>query len=141
MLLMQGTFVGSEETKKSGFSSLKSSIRRKTWRVPSTPVKPVTPHFKKENNVSQSVKKSNVESMDKKRPSPKSLRGFVNSIPITEPDKEPVSSTEKPASSGFRPSFSRTPKDCRTPMRTPVLVIHLTFSLDCNICFFFLFFD
>lgn len=135
MLLMQESCVGSEEIssatskKKSGLSSLKSSIRRKTWKVPSTPIKPVTPHFKKDNNVSQSTKKSSVESMDKKRPSPKSLRGLINLIPIKEPDKVPVSVAKKAASSGLTPSFSRTPKDCRTPLRTPIVVIlFLTFG-------------
>lgn len=135
MLLMQESCVGSEEIssatskKKSGLSSLKSSIRRKTWKVPSTPIKPVTPHFKKDNNVSQSTKKSSVESMDKKRPSPKSLRGLINLIPIKEPDKVPVSVAKKAASSGLTPSFSRTPKDCRTPLRTPIVVILFHFWL------------
>ncbi|KAI3463073.1 hypothetical protein Pfo_019736 [Paulownia fortunei] len=107
--------------KKSGLSSLKSSIRRKTWKVPSTPAKPVTPHFKKENNVIQSTRKSTVDSMDKKRCSPKSLRELINLIPIKEPDKEPVPATKKAASSGLAPSSSRTPKDCRTPLRTPIV--------------------
>ncbi|KAH6758564.1 hypothetical protein C2S51_018799 [Perilla frutescens var. frutescens] len=125
--LLKESCVGSEDIssamskKKSGFSSLKSSIRRKTWKVPSTPVKPVTPQLKKENNVSQSAKKCSVGSMDKKRPSPKSLRGLISLTPIKEPDKEPVSAAKKAASSGIPPSFSRTPKDCRTPLRTPIV--------------------
>ncbi|KAL1553336.1 protein WVD2-like 7 [Salvia divinorum] len=109
--LLKGSCVGSEDTSsatsniKHGLSSLKSSIRRKTWRVPSTPA---TPHIKKESNVvSQSATKSNVESTDKKRPSHKSLRGLINLVPI---DKEPVSIAKKAA------SFSTTLKDCRTPV-------------------------
>ncbi|KAG6412783.1 hypothetical protein SASPL_125471 [Salvia splendens] len=109
--LLKGSCVGNEDTssatskKKHGLSSLKSSIRRKTWRVPSTPA---TPHIKKENNViSQSAKKSIVGSTDKKRQSHKSLRGLINLVPI---DKEPVSVAKKAA------IFSTTPKDCRTPI-------------------------
>lgn len=108
---MQGSCVDSEDTssatskKKHGLSSLKSSIRRKTWRVPSTPA---TPGIKKENNViSQSAKKSNEESTAKKKPSHKSLRGLINLVPF---DKEPVSVAKKAA------IFSTTPKDCRTPI-------------------------
>ncbi|XP_057791686.1 protein WVD2-like 7 [Salvia miltiorrhiza] len=109
--LLKGSCVGSEDTssatsnKKHGLSSLKSSIRRKTWRVPSTPL---TPHI---NNVSQSAKKSSVESMDKRRPSHKSLHGLINLVPIKDPDKELVSVAKKAAA-----NFSTTPKDCRTPI-------------------------
>ncbi|XP_042001492.1 protein WVD2-like 7 isoform X2 [Salvia splendens] len=108
--LLKGSCVDSEDTssatskKKHGLSLLKSSIRRKTWRVPSTPA---TPGIKKENHViSQSAKKSNVESTDKKRPSHKSSRGLINLVPF---DKEPASVAKKAA-------ISTTPKDCRTPI-------------------------
>ncbi|KAI3452516.1 hypothetical protein Pfo_009180 [Paulownia fortunei] len=102
--------------KRSGLSSLKTSTQSKTWKVPYTPAKPVTPHLKKENNVTRSTKKSSV---DKKRSSPKSLRALMNLVPIEEPDKEPISATKKTESSGTARSSSRTPKDCATPFRTP----------------------
>ncbi|KAK6128292.1 hypothetical protein DH2020_037961 [Rehmannia glutinosa] len=108
-----------ESKKRSGLSSLKSSIRRKAWRVPSTPAKPVTPHFKKENNVIHSTRKSNVDSIDKKRSSPKSLRELINLVPIKEPNKEPIFATKKSAISGLASSSIRTPKVCSTPLRTP----------------------
>ncbi|XP_051117392.1 protein WVD2-like 7 isoform X2 [Andrographis paniculata] len=90
--------------KKSGLSSLKSSIQRKTWKVPSTPANtnPISPPFK--------------NSMDKNRSSPKSLQRLINSTPLREPDKEPVKET----AGLVVPSSSRTPKNCRTPWRTPV---------------------
>lgn len=118
-LVIQQNSVASEDTssvtskKKSGLSSLKSSIRRKTWNVPSTPLKPVTPQLK---NVTQSTRKSSVEFIDKKRSSPKSLHGLIKLIPIKAPDKEPISAIKKETS-------SRTPKACKTPMRTPLVVI------------------
>ncbi|XP_011097333.1 protein WVD2-like 7 isoform X1 [Sesamum indicum] len=101
--------------KKSGLSSLKSSIQRKTWKVPSTPSKPVTPRCKKENNVIQSTRKSSVDSIDKKRPSPQSLRELINLIPIKEHDNE-QSSAAKKTDSVLAPISSRTPKACRTPI-------------------------
>ncbi|KAL0431599.1 UNVERIFIED_CONTAM: hypothetical protein Sradi_0785900 [Sesamum radiatum] len=107
--------------KKSSLSSLKSSIQRKTWKVPSTPSKPVTPHCKKENNVIQSTRKSGVDSIDKRRPSPQSLRELINLIPIKEHENEPSSAAKKTEISVLAPISSRTPKDCRTPLRTPIL--------------------
>ncbi|KAL0395743.1 UNVERIFIED_CONTAM: hypothetical protein Scaly_0022700 [Sesamum calycinum] len=77
--------------KKSGLSSLKSSIQRKTWKVPSTPSKPVTPHCKKENNV------------------------------IQKHNNEQSSAAKKTESSVLAPISFRTPKACRTPLRTPIL--------------------
>ncbi|KAL8528156.1 hypothetical protein ACS0TY_005822 [Phlomoides rotata] len=115
--LLKQNSVASEDSssvmskKKSGLSSLKSSIRRKTWNVPSTPLKPVTPQLK---NVTQSTRRSTVDFIDKKRSSPKSLHGLIKLIPIKAPDKEPVSAIKKDTS-------SRTPKDCKTPMRTPIV--------------------
>ncbi|KAL3829532.1 hypothetical protein ACJIZ3_018334 [Penstemon smallii] len=82
--------------KRSSLSSLKSSIQRKTWRVPSTPAKQVTTQFKKQNNES-TTRKSNVDSMDKK-----SLRSLINSIST----KEITYAAKKP-------------KDYATPLRTP----------------------
>ncbi|KAK4426088.1 hypothetical protein Salat_1377300 [Sesamum alatum] len=108
--------------KKSGLSSLKSSIQRKTWKVPSTPSKPVTtPHCKKENSVILSTRKSTVDSVDKRRPSPQSLHELINLIPIKEHGDEPSSAVKKTESSVLAPISSRTPKDCRTPLRTPIL--------------------
>lgn len=110
--------------KQSGLSSLKSSIRRKTWLVPSTPAKPATtPLLKKETSIIRSVRKPTVDSMDNKRPSPKSLRKLMSLIPTKEPDKDQIFASMKAESSRVAPSSSRTPKASRTPLRTPNLVI------------------
>ncbi|KAL3813855.1 hypothetical protein ACJIZ3_015123 [Penstemon smallii] len=101
--------------KRSSLSLLKSSIQQKTWRVQSTQAKPVTPHFKKENDVNDSTRNSSVDSMDKKRSSPKSLRALINLIPIKEPDKQPILATKKTESS------SKATKDCSTPLKTPIV--------------------
>ncbi|KAL2523257.1 protein WVD2-like 7 [Forsythia ovata] len=103
--------------KKSALSSFKSSIHRKTSKVPYTPAKPITPHFKKEHNV---TRKSNVDSMDKIKSSQKSLRALINLAPSKVPDKVLIPSNEKPESSGVPPIFSKTRKDCATPLKTPV---------------------
>ncbi|KAL7094917.1 hypothetical protein ACP275_11G135100 [Erythranthe tilingii] len=105
-----GEEISSASSKKlPGISSLKSSIRRKTWKIPpTTPAKPATPHFKKENNfIPISTRKSNVESMENKRPSPKSFRRLINLIPNKDPDKEPILASKNPG--------------LKTPMRTPIL--------------------
>ncbi|KAL0424236.1 UNVERIFIED_CONTAM: hypothetical protein Sradi_0958400 [Sesamum radiatum] len=123
--------------KKSGLSSLKSSIQRKTWKVPSTPSKPVTPHCKKENNVIQSTRKSSVDTIDKKRPSPQSLRELINLIPIKEHNNEQSSAAKKTESSVLAPISFRTPKACRTPLRTPILekAGNEFRKLGCGFCF------
>ncbi|CAA0823458.1 Unknown protein [Striga hermonthica] len=108
-----------ESKKKSSLASLKSSIRRKTWKIPSTPAArpPVTtnttPQFKRD--ISQSTRKSNVDATDKKRNSTKSLRELISLVPVKEPDKEPSLATIKGVSS------IRTPKICSTPLRTPAV--------------------
>ncbi|KAL0381785.1 UNVERIFIED_CONTAM: hypothetical protein Sangu_0242800 [Sesamum angustifolium] len=115
---------------KSGLSSLKSSIQRKTWKVPSTPSKPVTPHCKKENNVIQSTRKSSVDTTDKKRPPPQSLRELINLIPIKEHNNEQSSAAKKTESSVLAPISFRTPKACRTPLRTPILKLEEKFNAN-----------
>ncbi|KAL6587429.1 hypothetical protein OROMI_000407 [Orobanche minor] len=109
-----------ENMEKSGLSCLKSSIRRKTWNIPSTPAKPVTtPQFKKESYVTiQSTRKSNVDSTDRKRSSStKSLRELINLVPFKEPDKELVFAAKKGSGS------TRTPNEdySSTPLRTPIV--------------------
>ncbi|KZV15161.1 hypothetical protein F511_30247 [Dorcoceras hygrometricum] len=107
--------------KSSGLPSLKPSIQRKTWTVPSTPAKPVTPHLKKENfSITRSTRKSNVDSIDRRRASPKSLRSIINLMPTKEPDKGLSSASKKVESSGTGLSSLRVPKDCATPLRTPL---------------------
>ncbi|XP_073046919.1 uncharacterized protein [Primulina eburnea] len=108
--------------KSSGPSLLKSSIQRKTWTAPSTPAKPVTPHLKKENSsVIRSTRKSNLDTIDRRRASPKSLRSIINLLPTKEPDKEPSSASKKAESSRIGLSSLRVPKDCATPLRTPLV--------------------
>ncbi|GER47464.1 TPX2 (targeting protein for Xklp2) proteinfamily [Striga asiatica] len=107
-----------ESKKKSSLASLKSSIRRKTWKIPSTPARPpvttnTTPQFKKD--ISQSTRKSNVDTTDKKRNSTKSLRELISLVPVKEPDKQPSLATIKGV------SLIKTPKICRTPIRTPAV--------------------
>ncbi|XP_073125024.1 uncharacterized protein [Henckelia pumila] len=107
--------------KSSGLSSLKSSIQRKTWTVPSTPAKPVTPHLKKEiSSVTRSTRKSNVDTVDRRRATPKTLRSIINLMPTKEPDKVLSSASKKGESSGIGISSLRVPKDCATPLRTPL---------------------
>ncbi|XP_073019062.1 uncharacterized protein [Primulina eburnea] len=106
--------------KSSGLS--KSSTQRKTWMFPSTPAKPITPHLKNENSsVTRSARKSNVESMDRRRASPKPLRSIINLLPAKEPDKGLNSSSKKAESSGIGLGSLRAPKDCATPSRTPLV--------------------
>ncbi|XP_075515191.1 uncharacterized protein LOC142549870 isoform X3 [Primulina tabacum] len=106
--------------KSSGLS--KSSTQRKTWMSPSTPAKPITPHLKNENSsVTRSTRKSNVESMDRRRASPKSLRSIINLMPAKEPDKGLNSASKKAESSGIGLGSLRAPKDCATPSRTPLV--------------------
>ncbi|PIN17817.1 hypothetical protein CDL12_09521 [Handroanthus impetiginosus] len=93
--------------KKSGLSSLKSTIQRKTWKIPSTPA------AKKDNNAPQSTRKPGADHVDKTRSSPKSLRELINLVPFKEPDKEPFSVAKKTTST------SRILNDCKTPLRTP----------------------
>ncbi|XP_075501566.1 protein WVD2-like 7 isoform X1 [Primulina tabacum] len=108
--------------KSSGPSLLKSSIQRKTWTVLSTPAKPVTPHLKKENSsVIRSTRKSNLDTIDRRRASPKSLRSIINLLHTKEPDKEPSSASKKAESSRIGLSSLRVPKDCATPLRTPLV--------------------
>ncbi|CAI9752602.1 unnamed protein product [Fraxinus pennsylvanica] len=103
--------------KRSALSSFKSSIHRKTSKVPYTPAKPITPHFKKEQNV---TRKFNVDSMDKNKSSQKSLRALINIVPAKEPDKVPILSNERTGSLGVPPVPSKTQKDCVTPLKTPI---------------------
>ncbi|KAL6507282.1 hypothetical protein OROGR_023477 [Orobanche gracilis] len=126
MPLLKQNSVGSEvipsveNMEKSGLSCLKSSIKRKTWKIPSTPAKPITtPQFRKESNVTiQSTRKSIVDSTDRKRSSStKSLRELINLVPFKEPDKELVFAAKRGSGS------TRTPKEdySSTPLRTPIL--------------------
>ncbi|KAL3644010.1 hypothetical protein CASFOL_011942 [Castilleja foliolosa] len=120
--------VSSAESKtKSSLSCLKSSIRRKTWRIPSTPAasKPVTtnaatPYFKNENDdviIQSTTRKPNVDSKESKRSSStKSLRELINLVPIKEPDKEPVFAAKKGSSAS-----TKTPTVCSTPLRAPIV--------------------
>ncbi|KAI5651144.1 hypothetical protein M9H77_37149 [Catharanthus roseus] len=104
--------------KKSAFSSLKSSVYRKTSKVPvpSSPAKPITSHMKKENHAATTTpvatKKSVVELTEKRKSTPKFLRTYVNSMPTKEPDKLSATATrtkENPKRS----------QDCKTPLKTP----------------------
>ncbi|CAA2969804.1 protein WVD2-like 7 isoform X2 [Olea europaea var. sylvestris] len=103
--------------KRSALSSFKSSIHHKTSKVPFTPAKPITPHFRKEHNV---TRKSNVDSLDKNKSSQKSLRTLINMVPDREPDKVPIPSNERTECSGVPPVSSKSRKDCETPLKTPV---------------------
>ncbi|KAL3636659.1 hypothetical protein CASFOL_018958 [Castilleja foliolosa] len=117
-----------ESKRKSSLSCLKSSIRRKTWKIPSTPAakpKPVTtntqtPYLKNENNdviIQSTTRKPYVGSTDNKRASStKSLRELINLVPFKETDKEPSFAAKK----GFSGS-TKTPKVCSTPLRTPIV--------------------
>ncbi|XP_022884002.1 protein WVD2-like 7 isoform X2 [Olea europaea var. sylvestris] len=103
--------------KRSALSSFKSSIHRKTSKVPYTPAKPITPHFETEHIV---TRKSNVDSMDKNKSSQKSLRALINIVPAKEPDKVSIPSNERTESSGVPPIPPKTKKDCATPLKTPI---------------------
>lgn len=120
---MQQNSVASEDApsvtskKKSSLSTLKSTIQRKTWRIPATPAKQITTTVAgKENYPTESERKSNADSTDKKRFSPKSLRALMSLISGKEPEKEPNSVTKKTKAVGIARGSTRPPKDCATPL-------------------------
>lgn len=115
--------------RRTGLSSMKSSTHHKPRRIPSTPAKAMTPQLKRENNANHSTRKSNVEALDGKRSSPKSLRALLSLGSFRENDKESTFTNKKSESSALAHSSSRTPKDCPTPFKTPAPVIHFS-------CFF-----
>ncbi|KAL3526346.1 hypothetical protein ACH5RR_011002 [Cinchona calisaya] len=106
--------------KKSAFSSFKSSVYRKTSKVPCTPTKPITPRLKKESNATTTTpitKRSTIlDFTDKKRSTSKTLHAFIYSTPakgVLTP-----SANRKTENSRIAPDFSKASRDCMTPPRT-----------------------
>lgn len=109
-------------------SSSKSSLNyRKASKVSPSPAKPRAPlHLRRENYVTPTTKMSTIDSMDRKKSNPKSLRMLMNSTPAKEHDKLATPSVKKIESSRVVPSSSKASKDCLTPLRTPTTVILLS---------------
>lgn len=103
-------------------SSTKTATHHRPRRIPSTPAKAMTPQLKRESNANHSTRKSNVEALDGKRSSPKSLRALLSLGSFRELDKELSFTNKKSESSVLAHSSSRTPKDCSTPFKTPAPV-------------------
>ncbi|KAM7509224.1 hypothetical protein LguiA_019677 [Lonicera macranthoides] len=62
---------------------------------------------------------STIDSMDRKKSNPKSLRMLMNYTPVKEHDKLATPSVKKIESSRVVPSSSKVSKDCSTPLKTP----------------------
>ncbi|XP_042061285.1 protein WVD2-like 7 isoform X2 [Salvia splendens] len=124
--LLKNKNVDSEEVssgmiskRRTGLPSMKTSAHHKPRRVPSTPAKAMTPQLNRESNVNRSTRKSNVDALDGRRSSPKSLRALLSLGSFRESEKEPVSKNKGPESSGLAQSSTRTTGECPTPFKTP----------------------
>ncbi|XP_057766993.1 protein WVD2-like 7 [Salvia miltiorrhiza] len=124
--LLKHKSVDSEEVssgmskRRTGLSSMKASAHHKTRRIPSTPAKPImTPQLNRESNANHSTRRPNVDALEGKRSSPKSLRALLSLGSFRESDRDLASKNKRAESSGLARSSSRTPNDCSTPFKTP----------------------
>ncbi|KAK1383909.1 TPX2 domain-containing protein [Heracleum sosnowskyi] len=102
-----------ERKKRPVLSTLKSSVFRK---VASTPAKAMPPlHPRKENSYTPATIRSTMESIDKKRSTPKSLRRFINFTPTRRPEKLSTPASRKIESSEADSNIYKANKDCPTP--------------------------
>lgn len=114
--------LGSTNKKKPAVHSSKSLISGRTSKLPCTPAKPAASvRIRKENNATPISKKSALNSIDKKRSTPKSTYKSMNFTPVRELNK--ITSTIIRKIDGSKVSSnSKASKDCPTPLRTPTTV-------------------
>lgn len=140
-LLMKGNSSDLQEVssvkskKKSAFASLKSSVYRKTSKLPFSPAKPIaSQQVKKDKNPTPLTKKSTptplakkptaVDLTEKKRSTPKSLQKYLTSTPAKEPDKVIATATTRKKENSLKAAAAaaisyKSSQDCATPLRTP----------------------
>ncbi|KAG6790025.1 hypothetical protein POTOM_006168 [Populus tomentosa] len=108
--------------KKPAVSSSKSSIYDKASKLPSTPAKPApSVRAKKENTATPISKKSALESVERRKPTPKSTHKSMNFTPAREFNRITSSIIRKIDNSRVG-SHSKSSKDCPTPSRTPMMM-------------------
>ncbi|XP_010248812.1 PREDICTED: protein WVD2-like 4 isoform X2 [Nelumbo nucifera] len=113
--------LSSETKKKPSFSSSKSSFISKASKVPSPPLKYITPvHSRKEISTTPNSKNSARDLVDKKRSTPKSLHMSINLAP--SPAGEIKKSSPVPqmiGNSRLTGNSSKTAKHRSVPLSTP----------------------
>ncbi|CAK7328244.1 unnamed protein product [Dovyalis caffra] len=108
--------------KKPAVFSSKSSIYDKASKLPSTPAKPAASvRAKRENTATPISKKYAIDSVERRRPTPKSTHKSMNFAPVREINRITSSIIRKIDSSRVV-SNSKSSKDCPTPSRTPMMV-------------------
>ncbi|XP_047947891.1 uncharacterized protein LOC125193963 [Salvia hispanica] len=124
--LLKNKNVDSEEVssgmiskRRTGLPSMKTSAHHKPRRIPSTPAKAMTPQLNRESNANRSTRKPNVDALDGRRSSPKSLRALLSLGSFREAEKEPVFKNKGTESLGLAHSSTRTTGECPTPFKTP----------------------
>ncbi|CAL5325639.1 unnamed protein product [Camellia sinensis] len=102
------------------FSSTKPAVHQRVPKVLASPAKTVAPVLPK----TATRKSTTDDSMDRKRATPRSLKELIYS----SPDKESENKMTTPAATGRRiessrvaPSPYKASKDCKTPLRTPIV--------------------
>ena len=143
LLFLQNKNVDSEEVssgmiskRRTGLPSMKTSAHHKPRRIPSTPAKAMTPQLNRESNANRSTRKPNVDALDGRRSSPKSLRALLSLGSFREAEKEPVFKNKGTESLGLAHSSTRTTGECPTPFKTPAPVILVELNLIVSCLFF-----
>lgn len=114
--------------KKPAVSSSKSSIYDKASKLSSTPAKPApSVRAKKENTATPISKKSALESVERRKPTPKSTHKSMNFTPAREFNRITSSIIRKIDNSRVG-SHSKSSKDCPTPSRTPMMMVSIAES-------------
>lgn len=113
--------------KKEALSSTKSSSYGRASKLPSTPAKP----SKKENNATPISKKSALDAADKKRSTPKSIHKSIYLTPAREINRLTSTIIRKIDSSKAIGYSSKASKECSTPLRTPTVVLTVSFHFPC----------
>ncbi|XP_023550394.1 protein WVD2-like 7 isoform X2 [Cucurbita pepo subsp. pepo] len=101
--------------KKAATSYPKLPLFNRSSKIPSTPAKPIAPA----STPKQVANKHVMESADKRKSTPKSLRMAVNFTPIRELNKLTSTVIRKIERSRVGSNTSKPAKDCSTPLRTP----------------------
>ena len=107
--------------KKAATSYPKLPLFNRSSKIPSTPAKPIAPA----STPKQVANKHVMESADKRKSTPKSLRMAVNFTPIRELNKLTSTVIRKIERSRVGSNTSKPAKDCSTPLRTPNTVATL----------------
>ncbi|THG13555.1 hypothetical protein TEA_023912 [Camellia sinensis var. sinensis] len=97
------------------FSSTKPAVHQRVPKVLASPAKTVAPVLPK----TATRKSTTDDSMDRKRATPRSLKELIYSSPDKE--SEPAATGRRIESSRVAPSPYKASKDCKTPLRTPIV--------------------